>query len=430
VLVVRARGRTFGSALAGLDRIGSPDRWLISLRSGAVAGMAVTTLAARLLVPSLGINRVLVILAATLLINVLWLVLVNRGAAPHSTVRVQILGDVVVLASILWFTGGLGNPFAVFLVFQIALAGLLGDRTTMVLVVVLTVVAAIGLSFAPRLPLTDARWGAAATSNLARVLSFAALTAFASVVVHLCASRIDELRREKTSAERLAGLGRTVAALCHELNTPLGTILIAGRDVALIGRESQVPEVERLGGAVADGARRASDVIGMMRGSLGPDAPVETLDLCSLVGRHAEEELDRRGFRGERRIKCEGVAMAQAVRTATCHIVSNLIANGVDATNGAAQGCIAVEVSEDESGVRVSVSDNGPGVDPRVLKSLGEPFQTTKADRGASGLGLYVSSVLAERMGGTISIDSRGGVGTTVALWLPRDGRKSASALH
>ena len=76
-------------------------------------------------------------------------------------------------------------------------------------------------------------------------------------------------------------------------------------------------------------------------------------------------------------------------------------------------GYIRIQLDDE----RVIVEDNGPGIDPSLLTRIGEPFQTTKADTGGMGLGLYVSSVLAERMGGSLAVENIGEAqGTRVIL--------------
>jgi two-component system sensor histidine kinase RegB len=429
-LSIRSGGRMLAAARAGLVDIGSPDRWLIAMRWVAVCGMLVTTLVGWALVPSLPLARILVVLAAILVVNGLWFVRVLRGVAPNRTVLPQIAGDVLALTVVLWFSGGLTNPFAGFLCFQIVLAGMLGSRRTTVLVAVLAVGAAVVLDFARPLALTGTRFSPATLDHVASVVSVAALGAFTGVFVFVFASRLEQLRAESARAERLAGLGRTVAAMCHELNTPLGTILIAGKDLALLGREIGSGEIEQLADTVADGARRAADIIGMMRGSISPDARREPLDLISFVRRYAEQELDRKGFRGERVVDCSGVAEVRVVRAALCQVLTNLIANAVDATHGMAGARIAVEVAVRDGGVDITVRDNGPGIDPDVARHLGEPFNTTKADRGGSGLGLYVSNLLAERMGGALHLDTHAGRGTSATLRLAHGGGQISQQLR
>jgi C4-dicarboxylate-specific signal transduction histidine kinase len=91
------------------------------------------------------------------------------------------------------------------------------------------------------------------------------------------------------------------------------------------------------------------------------------------------------------------------------------------ATPRVAKPRIEVTVGDAPGGrIEISVRDNGPGIEPEVLDRLGEPFQTTKEAKGGMGLGLYVSSVLAGRMGGDLRVDTPEGGGTRVTLSLKR----------
>lgn len=72
------------------------------------------------------------------------------------------------------------------------------------------------------------------------------------------------------------------------------------------------------------------------------------------------------------------------------------------------------------------VIDTGQGIDATVLPHLFEPFFTTKGARG-TGLGLAVSAEIVERFGGVIHVDSRAGVGTSFAVWLPAGSASAAT---
>lgn len=418
------------AARAGLVAIGSPDRWLVALRWIAAAAMIVTTIAGKAILPSLNIAPVLAAIGGILLLNLAWWVRVQRDQEPNETVALQLVGDLIAISAVLWFSGGLTNPFAGFLVFQIVLAGLLGTRRTTVTVALLAVAAAIALDSAQPLSFEGARWGAETTAHVASVVSVAALGAMTGVFVFVYASRLEQLRNETARAEKLAGLGRTVAAMCHELNTPLGTILIAGKDLALVGRQIGSTEIEELADTVAEGARRAADIIGMMRGSISPDARREAVELFSFVRRYAAQELDRKGFRGERFLDCDGNVEVKLVRSALCQILTNLLANAVEATAAVGRPVIAVEVAARDTEVEVTIRDNGPGVDSDVMPHLGEPFRTTKADSGGTGLGLYVSNLLAEHIGGALHLETRAGRGTSVTLTLTRDRVRNSQVMR
>ena len=137
----------------------------------------------------------------------------------------------------LWFAGGITNPFAAFLTFQIALAGLLCTPRATLLIAALTIVAAIVLVLAPPLPpLTSF------VSTLATVVSLSSLSAILAAFVAIYARRLSRLRSESARNEKLAVLGRLVGSMSHELNTPLTPVLLR---LALLGQESLGPLNDR-----------------------------------------------------------------------------------------------------------------------------------------------------------------------------------------
>jgi CheY-like chemotaxis protein len=70
--------------------------------------------------------------------------------------------------------------------------------------------------------------------------------------------------------------------------------------------------------------------------------------------------------------------------------------------------------------VRINVSDDGSGIPAEMLARVFEPFFSTKADRGGSGLGLAMVRAYAKQFDGAVHIDSVVGKGTTVSLYFPR----------
>ncbi|MCW3797207.1 ATP-binding protein [Sphingomonas sp. BN140010] len=75
-----------------------------------------------------------------------------------------------------------------------------------------------------------------------------------------------------------------------------------------------------------------------------------------------------------------------------------------------------------ESCVVISVSDNGTGMPPEVVRQAFRPFFTTKKDQGGTGLGLSSVRAFVDQLGGTIEVISRPAGGTTIKLHLPTDG--------
>lgn len=94
-------------------------------------------------------------------------------------------------------------------------------------------------------------------------------------------------------------------------------------------------------------------------------------------------------------------------------IFFNLISNACQ-TLKSTGGMIRVDAKAAGDKVRVTVADNGPGIEAGALERIFEPFYTTKTD--GTGLGLYITKQLVEKNGGTISVESAAGKGTTFVL--------------
>lgn len=411
------------------------DRWLVWLRWVAVAGMAATILVADGMVDGLNITGMMSILLGIGASNLVWLALlsqtvrrrVRRGSTEADSpgrrfVEVQLALDVVSLSAMLWLAGGVENPFAVFLTFQIALAGLLCTPRATIGIAVLTVVSAITLSFAPALP-RPSSWA----STVAEVVSIVSLSAILAVFVAVYARRLSQLRVESARNERLAVLGRLVGAMSHELNTPLATVLLLSRDLASFHSEMSPEEVKQLAESIVREVERSNEIIGLVRGHVGPDQAHEPIELCAFVEEHARAELDRLGFAGERRFVGEGPIVAPVMRRALLQILTNLLRNASEASVLGRRKRIVLSVQRTEVGVEIAVEDRGPGFAPDILARLGEPFQTTKEDRGGMGLGLFVSARLAKQMGASLSVHSHPESGARVVLLLPEERRLERS---
>jgi signal transduction histidine kinase len=98
-------------------------------------------------------------------------------------------------------------------------------------------------------------------------------------------------------------------------------------------------------------------------------------------------------------------------------IVLNLVTNAQQAMRDG--GTVTVEVEATPEAVVTTVADTGPGIAPDVLPRIFEPFFTTKRDCGGTGLGLAVSHGIAEMHGGSLTVESELGGGTTFRLVIP-----------
>jgi signal transduction histidine kinase len=101
-------------------------------------------------------------------------------------------------------------------------------------------------------------------------------------------------------------------------------------------------------------------------------------------------------------------------------IVVNLLSNALDAVDR--NGDIALEARPVDDDVLITVSDTGHGIAPDDLRRIFEPFYTTKGRGKGTGLGLAICRQLTAALGGTISVESEAGKGSTFFVRIPRQG--------
>lgn len=383
--------------------------------------MAATILGAHRIAEGLAISQLMGVVLGIAASNLVWLALTSSrdSQVPRRRfVEVQLGIDVVSLGVMLWFAGGLTNPFAAFLTFQIAIAGLLCTPRATLAVAGITIVTACALTLAePLPPLTPL------VSRIATMISMSSLSVILAAFVAIYARRLSRLRGESARNEKLAVLGRLVGSMSHELNTPLATILLLSRELERFRAQMPEEEVQQVVESIAKEAQRANDIVGLVRGHVRPDQAAESVELCSFVAGQVNAELDRLGFEGERRFNLQGPLVVSVMTRPLIQILVNLLRNACEVTVLGRRKRILVGVVEREGRAEVSVEDRGPGFSPEILARLGEPFQTTKEDRGGMGLGLYVSALLAKQMGAELTVQTlkTGGARAVVALRLDQN---------
>ena len=114
--------------------------------------------------------------------------------------------------------------------------------------------------------------------------------------------------------------------------------------------------------------------------------------------------------------------MVQAHALRVEQVLTNLLANACEATGPDGHVEVVIEQAED-GGVRVTVSDDGPGISAEHATRVFEPFFTTKAK--GTGLGLAVAKAIAKAHGGDVTLDRVEPHGARATLVLPRGGEAS-----
>lgn len=254
--------------------------------------------------------------------------------------------------------------------------------------------------------------------------------------------QLGETRNSLTQAEKLASLGRLVAGVAHELNTPIGIALTAithledvvtSLDKAVAAGKLTRSQLTEHQGTLRDSAHlvhtnigRAAELVQSFKRVAVDQASEERRDF--LLGAYIDEVLQSLAprLRGEPHrvlVECPAGIHMDSYPGALFQVLTNLIINAlIHAFETDRQGTMKIMVRElPEDQVELRFQDDGKGVPASHMDRLFEPFFTTNRARGGSGLGLHiVFNLVTQSLQGVISVSSAEGRGTCFTLTLPR----------
>jgi len=247
------------------------------------------------------------------------------------------------------------------------------------------------------------------------------------------------LQGQLAVASRLAAMGTLVAGVAHEINNPL-TGVMAGVGTAMLDVQSNLARLERgehLGQEAS--IERDREVLEMLREASEAAARIKRIvrDL-SVFGAPSQKRTRLRTsdiVAGAMRwlpssvhtlatvsVEDLGAPDVKASHGQLEQVLVNLLTNAAKATRPGAKGTILIRVLAGSPGrTRLEVVDHGTGIDPAILSKIFDPFFTTRpAGEGrGTGLGLSICHAIVTDHGGTITVESEAGKGSTFRVELP-----------
>ena len=235
---------------------------------------------------------------------------------------------------------------------------------------------------------------------------------------------ISQLHRHLINTEKLASLGQLAAGVAHELNNPLGTILLYTH---LVQRKiSGQPDLSHDLNLLVEEAQRCKKIVGgLLDFARQNRVRMEAVNigemLCHIVETAFKAiQLRERGIE----LVCENrtpAAVADIDRDQMTQVIINLIKNAVESMDGK-RGKILVgsEVPPGNGRVQITVADQGCGIPTEDRERIFQPFFTTKSIGKGVGLGLPICYGIIKMHRGTIWYDSVVGSGTTFHVELPK----------
>ena len=247
------------------------------------------------------------------------------------------------------------------------------------------------------------------------------------ILVFQDTTRIREMEREVKRMEDLAMLGELAAGIAHEIRNPLasisGSIQVLNDDFS----KEDTPLNKRLMGIILREINRLNHLVNDFLQFARPQRmEIEEFDLNQLIMdtlyifqnsqdryRHLDVETE---FLNTLRIKSDPQQLKQ--------VFWNIFLNACEAMPDAGQIRVSTDrfrefnrKGESTDVVMVKAEDNGPGIDPQVIKDMFKPFSTTK--KGGSGLGLAIVKRIVEGLGGEVSGQNLSQGGASITILLP-----------
>jgi two-component system, NtrC family, sensor kinase len=237
-------------------------------------------------------------------------------------------------------------------------------------------------------------------------------------------ARIATLHQVEYS-NKMASIGRLAAGVAHEINNPLAIINEkAGLIKDLLTFKKTPAGGDRLLGlvdAVLSSVKRAGTItkrlLSFSRQSEISIQPIELKELIEEVLTFFEKEAEYRSIAISTEAP-EHIPRIESDRGKLQEIFLNLFNNACSAMEDG--GHLAIQIRrKDTNSVLVTVTDDGCGIPKEDLERIFEPFFSTKTKKGGTGLGLSLTANFVRELGGTITVESTTGKGTTFSVTLP-----------
>jgi two-component system NtrC family sensor kinase len=231
---------------------------------------------------------------------------------------------------------------------------------------------------------------------------------------------LTEMQAHLVQSEKLASLGKLAAGIAHEINNPLGGVLIYSH-LLLEDTDKNSPRYENLKKIVKETTRCKGIVRGLLEFARPKDPEMILTDI--------NETVDKSLSIMERQALFQNINLKRDYSTDLPKIVAdsaqlqqvfmNIIINAAEAMDGDGTLSIHTFLGEDGESIQIEFTDTGHGIKEEDKKRLFEPFFSTKEVGKGTGLGLAISYSIIQKHNGEIKVTSREGEGSTFTVIIP-----------
>jgi two-component system NtrC family sensor kinase len=231
--------------------------------------------------------------------------------------------------------------------------------------------------------------------------------------------RLQESARKITESKKLATLGQLAAGIAHEINNPLGGILMYAH---MLKEDLIKPENRENVNKIAREADRCKAIVKGLLDFARQTKPERTESNINHVLNEVIALLEQQHiFRNIAIVKDESpsIPLVEVDVGQMQEVFMNLILNAAQAMDGSGTLTCITRLVDEATSVEIEIRDTGPGIPAKDVDKIFEPFYTTKEVGRGTGLGLSIAYGIVERHHGSIRVESEVGVGTSFFVRIP-----------
>lgn len=265
--------------------------------------------------------------------------------------------------------------------------------------------------------------------------------AYRTVELEKTILQLKQSHEQLVEQEKLASLGRLVAGVAHEVNTPLGVAVLGNSTTSSAVRKLEqkfkngtlskselerfIHETKEAVEGVEFNLARASDLVGNFKQMAtdfhsDEECEVNLSEWISSISNSLKPMLKKAGIALELSLPDNEIVVTtfpSRLAQVITNIFSNAIGHAYPNHFEKAEKLITLTLSGDNSQFEIEVSDNGVGMDKKTKEKILDPFFTTSRDHGGMGLGMsIVHNLVSNSLNGTLTVDTEEGLGTTINL--------------
>lgn len=399
---------------------------LFLLRSIMLAFMLAATLALYHLHIPLPKIPIALAVGGMLLLNLMTLLRLRKfSIVTDHELLLQLLGDLIGLTILFYFTGGYSNPLVWMYLLPLTIAAVALKREYTWLLAAIAVICYSTLVFY-YVPLSHLHMHYLAGKSLdihlvGMWLGFvvsAGIIAFFVTRIGQSLRDYDQLlasvREQSLESERALSLGTLAASAAHELGTPLATMAVISKELA-VDLSNQPEQLEQLA-IIRTQIERCKEILSSITRDAGQSRADAGHGLA--LSQFLQEAIQRwRDTRPATELMVNFANSAGNPFIFTDRTLSQAIQNLLDNAADASPDKVLFDASWDENTLHVYIRDFGSGLSDETKAQLGKPFFSSKNGNGM-GLGLYLTEIIIGKFGGTLALTNHaeGGVLTTITL--------------